>query len=142
MFLDTARGVINFEYFREYFEGASLPIELAKRCLEDHYSQFGQSSKGRDFVKFVRLSTLKTRDRLPAHAELREELVDYRDIDGFTLAGPLSMWGGKDIFATTPCIFISHRWQSPDHPDPDGSHLRIIIDRLEKILYSRASSSW
>src|SRR5262249_34902067 len=93
-----------------------------------------EPNKVSDFVKFVRLSKLQTCNTLPTHAELKGELVDYRDIRGFTLSGPLSMWRGKNILATTPCIFVSHRWQLSDHPDPDGSHLRIILDRLKPVI--------
>ena len=130
VFLDSDKGTINFEYFREYFEEVALPMEIAKASLGDSYSQY-QGPVAAGFVKFLRLSTLRKHSRFPAFQVVRDELVDHTEIEGFTLSGPLSMWGGKqDIFAKSPCVFVSHRWQSPDEPDPDGAHLHELCERL------------
>ena len=130
VFLDAARGTINFEYFRPYFDAVALPIEVAKASIGDHYSQF-RTPIHVEFVKFVKLSTLRTKDRIPAHEEIKADLVDFRDIASFELVGQLKAFGGDDVFSKTPCVFVSHRWQSVAHPDPDGSRLRQIIERFD-----------
>jgi hypothetical protein len=136
VFLDVERGTVNFEYFREYFDQVSLPMEIAKASLGDHYSQYElQGPVG--CVRFVPLSTLRKFKRFPPYQDVRDELVDHTAIDGFMLSGPLSMWHGKNILARTPCVFISHRWQSPDEPDSDGAHLAAVLERLSGVL-SRA----
>jgi len=133
MFTDSQHTLINFEYFRPYFDRVSLPMDLATRCLGDHYSKYGDSVKEAGFVKFVPFSVLRTHERFPAYDEISGKLIDHSRIPGFILAGPLSVWGGKDIFSTTPCVFLSHRWLSPEHPDPDGAHLQTVIQRLERV---------
>jgi hypothetical protein len=129
VFLNIEQGIVNFEYFREFFNRVSLPMDLAKKCMGDRYSQFQGPKPDAPCIKFVKLSTLRKCDRLPSYAQLQNDLVDHRDIETFKLAGPLSMWPRDDTIEKTPCIFLSHRWQSPEHPDPDGAHLRAILER-------------
>ena len=132
VFLGAKSGQINFEYFRPYFDEVSLPIDLARECIGEHYSQNAATGAGDPFIKFITLSALRRHERLPPYHIIKDELVDYRDVDGFTLAGPLSMWGGKNLYASAPCVFISHRWLTPVHPDPDGAHSREIIRRFDE----------
>jgi len=40
IFTNIEQGIINFEYFRPYFDQVSLPMDLARRRLGDRYSQF------------------------------------------------------------------------------------------------------
>lgn len=134
MFTDSQQTLINFEYFRPYFDQVSLSMDLAKRCLGDHYSKYGDGAKQAGFVKFVPFSVLRTRERFPVYDEVVERLIDHSQIPGFTLAGPLSVWGGEDIFSKTPCVFLSHRWLSPEHPDPDGAHLQTVIERVGRVV--------
>ena len=132
MFLDEQNRVVNFDFFQESFDQVSLPLELAKACLGDLFGRTARQTGQREFVKFIRLSTLRRHDRLPKYQDVQSDLVDYREIEGFDLQGRLSWWGGKDVFSDSPCVFVSHRWQSVDHPDPDGSQLAIILDRLDR----------
>lgn len=129
-FTDYDNLVINFEYFRKYFDQVSLPMELAKSCLGDLFEIEVRQTKRVQFVKFIRLSSLRQCNRLPMFQEVSNILVDYRDINGFTLQGPLNLLGEEDIYSDSPCMFVSHRWQSADHPDPDGSQLAKILDRF------------
>ena len=138
VFLDVDRGVINYEYFRPYFDQVALPLDLAKASLGKRYSQFSTPVEA-DFVKFVKLSTLRSRARIPSFQEIGGELVDYKDIANFKLVGQMRAFGGEDVFRTTPCVFVSHRWQSVEHPDPTGTRLGQILERFDAI--SRASDA-
>lgn len=133
VFTNIDQGIINFEYFRPYFDQVSLPMDLAQRCMGDRYSQYQGPKPEVPCIRFLNLSTLRKYDRLPSFAQLRNELIDHRDIQSFKLAGPLSMWPRDEIIQKTPCIFLSHRWQSPEHPDPDGAHLRAILEKLDAV---------
>ena len=108
-------------------------MDLAQRCMGDRYSQFQGPKPDVSGIKFLNLSTLRNYDRLPSYAQLRDELIDHREIESFKLAGPLSMWPRDETIGKTPCIFLSHRWQSPEHPDPDGAHLRVIQEKLDGV---------
>lgn len=132
IFLDVNRGVINYEYFRPYFDEVALPLEVAKACMGERYSQFRVPVQV-EFVKFVKLSTLRTKPRMPSYQEISAELVDYKDIPDFKLVGQLGAFGGGDVFSKTPCVFVSHRWQSMEHPDPTGTRLGQILDRFDEI---------
>ncbi|MCP2250775.1 hypothetical protein [Lentzea aerocolonigenes] len=129
MFTDVEGRVIDFEYFRPYFDQVGLPLELAKSCLVDVFDKNARKPASDPFVKFVPLSVLTRYERLPSYHEVADELVDHRDVPGFALQGRLSWWGGTDLSAS-PCVFVSHRWQTEDHPDPTGSELRRIVERL------------
>lgn len=143
MFVDVENRVINFDFFQRYFDQVSLPADLAKACLGDLFHRNARQAKPVEFVKFLRLSTLRKQQRLPEYHEVYKDLVDYREIEGFALQGALSLWGGEDFFSDSPCVFVSHRWQSVDHPDPDGSQLEIILERLDGMLKKRsARPSW
>jgi hypothetical protein len=131
VFVDPQRGIINLEYFRPYFDDVSLPIDVAKAALGDHYSQYQAPEKG--CIRFVPLSVLGRHRRIPSYDEMRDALVDHPAIEGFTLSGPLSMWTAPNLFKTSPCVFVSHRWQSPDEPDPDGARLDQILERLNAL---------
>lgn len=133
VFIDAKSGLINFEYFRDAFDNVSLPMDVARTTLGDHFSQYDRPPAGAEFVKFIKLSTLQTLTRFPAHQDVYDELVDFRDVHDFKLSGPLSVWGSENIFATSPCVFLSHRWQTQEHPDPDGVNLRKLLDRLVAI---------
>ena len=109
---------------------------MAKASLGEHYSQFRTPVKV-EFIKFVKLSTLRNRARIPSFHEIGAELVDYKDIPTFKLVGQLGAFGGEDVFRKTPCVFVSHRWQSVEHPDPTGTRLGQILQRFDAI--SRAS---
>jgi hypothetical protein len=91
VFLDTRAGTINFDYFAPYFDEVSLPIDVAKRCLGNQYSQWHGRTSATPQVRFVKLSTLRKRSRLLSYQELRNELVDYTKISSFKLSGPLTM---------------------------------------------------
>jgi hypothetical protein len=132
IFLDVDRGVINYEYFRPYFDQAGLPLDIAKACLGEHYSQFRVPVQVA-FVKFVKLSTLRSKPRIPSYQEISSELVDYGAIPHFKLVGQLRAFGGDDVFSKTPCVFVSHRWQSAEHPDPSGARLGQILERFDAI---------
>lgn len=132
IFLDVKTGVINYEYFQVYFDQVGLPLEVAKAALGKSYSQYAEPVRV-DFVKFVKLSTLRSKTCLPSYHEISAELVDYKDIPQFKLVGRLRAFGGDDVFSKTPCVFVSHRWQSVDHPDPSGTRLRQILDRFDSI---------
>src|SRR5688572_21883006 len=80
IFLDAKSGVINYEYFREYFEAVSLPMEVAKAAVGDHFSQYDRPAAGAEFVKFIKLSALQSMTRFPAHQDVFDQLVDFRDI--------------------------------------------------------------
>ncbi|HEY2819027.1 MAG TPA: hypothetical protein VGK44_18050 [Casimicrobiaceae bacterium] len=133
MFLDVGTGEINFDYFRAFFDRVSLPFDVAKACLGSHYSQYRQPVSV-EFAKFVKLSTLRAKDRIPTYQEIKGDLVDYRDIPKFKIVGALKAFGGEDFLSVTPCIFVSHRWQTPDHPDPDGARLQLILKRLDPVV--------
>ncbi|MGC4080882.1 MAG: hypothetical protein QM736_01870 [Vicinamibacterales bacterium] len=129
VFLDPRHGTINYDYFRQYLDAASLPIDLAKWALGEFYSPYrGREKPG--FIKFIRLSTLRKHERIPSFERVRDDLVDHTQVPGFSLSGPLSLWRGKDLFSKSPCVFVSHRWRSPDEPDPDGARLHELLDRL------------
>jgi hypothetical protein len=134
MFVDAENKVINFDFFQRYFDQVSLPVDLAKACLGDLFGSRARQIKSREFVKFIRLSTLRQYKRLPEYHEVRRDLVDYSKIKDFSLQGRLSWWGGEDIFSVSPCVFVSHRWLSIDHPDPHGSQLETILSRLDRML--------
>ena len=138
IFLDVDRGVINYEYFQPYFEQVALPLDVAKVCLGEHYSQY-RAPVQVEFVKFVKLSTLRSRPRIPSYQEISTELVDFKDISHFKLVGHLRAFGGEDVFSKTPCVFVSHRWQSVEHPDPSGTRLGQILERFDAI--QRASET-
>jgi hypothetical protein len=84
-------------------------------------------------VKFIKLSALRQHPRLPRFQDVRRDLVDYREIEAFALQGAVPVWGGDDVFSDSPCVFVSHRWQSPTHPDPDGAQKATIVDRLNQV---------
>jgi hypothetical protein len=67
---------------------------------------------------------------LPPYREVRGVLVPYDEVTDFAVAGPLSIWGGENLFAKTPCVFVSHRWLSPDHPDPSAVQLQDLKHRF------------
>ena len=133
MFTDVKNRVINFEFFREYFDQVSLPVNLAEACVGDMFQPRPRRAAHKEFVKFIRLSTLRQHPRLPRFQDVQRELVDYREIEAFALQGALSLWGGDDVFSDSPCVFVSHRWQSPTHPDPDGAQTATILDRLNQV---------
>jgi hypothetical protein len=133
MFTDVKNRVINFEFFREYFDQVSLPVNLAEACVGDMFQPRPRRAAHKEFVKFIRLSTLRRHPRLPRFQDVQRELVDYREIEAFALQGALSLWGGDDVFSDSPCVFVSHRWQSPTHPDPDGAQTATILDRLNQV---------
>src|SRR5678815_6169832 len=138
IFLDVDRGAINYEYFQPYFDQVALPLDVAKVCLGEHYSQY-QAPQQVEFVKFVKLSTLRSKPRIPSYQEISTELVDFKDISQFKLVGHLRAFGGDDVFSKTPCVFVSHRWQSIEHPDPGGNRLGQILERFDAI--QRASET-
>lgn len=141
IFLDDQAGTVNFQYFARYFDEVSLPMDIAKKCLGDHYSQWGGRTRTAPQVRFVKLSSLRKYGRLLPYHELRDELVEHTQISSFTLSGPLTMWPREALFEKTPCIFVSHRWQSYDHPDPDGTHLQLIIERLDGLSPQRQATA-
>jgi hypothetical protein len=133
VFIDAKEGLINFEHFRDAFDSASLPMDLARATLGERFSQYERPPAHAEFVKFIKLSTLQSQPRLPAHQDVYDELVDFRAVRDFKLSGPLSVWGSPNIFERSPCVFLSHRWMSPEHPDPDGVNLRKLLDRFAEI---------
>lgn len=134
LFADARRKVINYDFFRRYFDQVNLPMDLARACLDDLFDWTDRQDEagGEPTVKFLPLSTLKKYRRLPEYHDVQHELVDHSVIENFQLQGRLDWWGGKDIFSVSPCVFVSHRWQSVEHPDPDGTQLEAIATRLEK----------
>jgi tetratricopeptide (TPR) repeat protein len=49
----------------------------------------------------------------------------------------------EDKFANQlDCIFISHYWHTPEHPDPQGEDLRLLHERLHIGLWSHVSYFW
>jgi hypothetical protein len=138
MFSDVHNRIINFDFFQPYFDQVSLPLRLAKALLGDLFDYNSGQSTSAEFIKFIRLSTLRQRDRLPVFQEVSDHLVDYRDVSGFALQGRLSWWGGDDVYSRSPCVFVSHRWQSPDHPDPHGSQLARLLERFRRVRRSEA----
>src|SRR5207244_12666903 len=90
IFLDVDRSVINYEYFQPYFDEVALPLHVAKACLGERYSQF-RTSVQVEFVRFLRLSTLRSKPRIPSYQEISTELVDYKDIPHFKLVGQLNV---------------------------------------------------
>jgi len=134
MFVDVQRRLINYEYFQDYFDRLALPRALAEHCLRDVFEEDSRRGTSAEYVAFIRRSTLQRLERLPNHRDVQAELVDYRHIDNLVLQGPLSWWDeDHDSIDASPCVFVSHRWQSTDHPDPDGTTLRQILSRLEQI---------
>lgn len=134
VFTDVENRIINYDFFQHYFDQVSLPTRLAKACLGDLFRSNVRRAKRVEFVKFIKLSTLRQYKRLPEYDDVYKHLVDYREIKGFALQGPLDVWGGEDIFADSTCVFVSHRWQSLEHPDPFGAQLQLICDRLDPII--------
>jgi hypothetical protein len=133
VFIDPTAGTINYEYFKKYLDRAALPVELARECIGDAYwpTPPGANRGERlDAASFIRLSTLQECDSLPPFREVKDELVPYPDICDFTVAGPLSIWGGDNLLATTQCVFVSHRWLSPAHPDPSAVHFQDLKQRF------------
>ena len=141
VFTDFSGGKINFAYFKPNFDTVDLPMDLAKAALGDHYKQWAGVDKSSHFIKFIPLSTLRTFDRLPSYETVKYQLVDHRDVVGFALASSLSIWGGQNLYATTPCVFISHRWVTHQEPDPDGLHCREVIERLDELTTSASAQA-
>jgi len=131
VFLDPAAGTINFDYFKPYFDQVALPVDLARDCLGRSYSQWQRAQQG--CVRFLPLSRLREHPRIPSYRDVCHELVDHTTIAGFRLSGPLSMWNSPVLLRTTPCVFVSHRWQTPDAPDRDGTRLQEILERLNGV---------
>ncbi len=131
IFINFKEGIINFDFFQKYFDQVSLPIELAKECLSNAFQQKNDFNNLDKFGKFIKLSTLKKFNQLPTYNEVKEELIDFRDIMGFTLQGELSWWMPNDNLCDGRFVFVSHRWQTPTHPDPGGTKAKVIIERLE-----------
>ncbi|MGE3958021.1 MAG: hypothetical protein AB7H96_14975 [Vicinamibacterales bacterium] len=129
VFLDPDQGTINYGYFREYFDAVGLPLEVARACIGERYWSL-RPSPPVGSVRFIALSALRRFVKLPPYHEVKHLLVEHTDIPGFTLSGPLSMWRGRNLFATSPCVFLSHRWRSTEEPDPDGERLAALLDRL------------
>jgi len=49
----------------------------------------------------------------------------------------------EDKFANQlDCIFISHYWHKPEHPDPQGEDLRLLQERLRIGFWSHVSYFW
>jgi hypothetical protein len=52
LFLVEKLGIINFLYFKKYFEQVSIPLELAKDCLNSLYHD-GIGKNVEVFIKFI-----------------------------------------------------------------------------------------
>jgi hypothetical protein len=70
----------------------------------------------KDKIKIIHASDLKSWTRFP----------EYRDYDGLTLGEYHKRKKTADKYASRylqPLLFISHRWDAKDHPDPEGRQL-------------------
>jgi hypothetical protein len=133
LFSNVAERMIDYSYLQPYFDQISLPLELARACLGERLWGQPPIAKAERFVKFVALSTLKRHRRLPLYHDLKTELVDFRGVPDFTLRSGLSWWGGDGHQYESPCVFVSHRWATAKHPDPDGLQLAVILKRLQPV---------
>jgi hypothetical protein len=73
---------------------------------------------------FLRASALADLEKLPSFEEIR--------------ARNLNVWFGKDE-APALVLFVSHRWEAADEPDPSGRQLR-ALQRFTRQLADVASA--
>jgi hypothetical protein len=89
--------------------------------------------EGKDKIKIIHASDLKSWTRFP----------EYRDHDGLTLGEYQERQKAADEYASRylqPLLFISHRWDAKNHPDPEGRQLT-KLQSLEDcfLIYDYAS---
>lgn len=139
LFSDVQRRKVDYSNFVGAFERVGIPHSLARRLIDACFVP--QEDAGEPFIKFVRLSTLRSCTRIPAFDEVEDDLVDHRNIDGFVLRGLLDWNGGTSLLENQSCIMVSHRWQSISHPDPRGEQLVRLLGRLDELSDPSAARS-
>jgi len=77
---------------------------------------------------FVRAASLKSSDGpLPRFQDVNEDWLETRRIKIYDLMDPVTR-----VTLSQAAVAVSHVWQTPEDPDPDGEQARIIRDFLQK----------
>ncbi|KAF2732702.1 hypothetical protein EJ04DRAFT_544551 [Polyplosphaeria fusca] len=109
-----------------------VPIDLHKNLLREYHSLdefLVESPKLLTFWFFQRRSAFISQKRFKKWS--REDLDDLVLIP----ASPGYVW-------RTDCFFVSHFWRSREHPDPDGTTLRLHQAELEPQTWSYIWVDW
>ena len=77
---------------------------------------------------FVRTASLKSSDGpLPRFQDVNEDWLVRKRINIYDLMAPVTR-----VALSQAAVAVSHVWQTPEDPDPDGEQARIIRDFLPK----------
>jgi hypothetical protein len=128
MFTDIEGRIINDDYFAPVFERVGLPLELARECLDDVFHP--TPAEHRAEPVFIEASALLEHERIPRFDEAQDLLVPASDVADLQLRNGFGTDGYEKAFKRSSCVFVSHRWQTRHHPDPDGAQLDRIRERL------------
>lgn len=77
--------------------------------------------------------------------QLRESFIGqklFQQWDSTNLDNYILIPAGDGFPNQLDCIFISHYWHSPSHPDPNGDDLRSVQERLREGFWSHVSYFW
>lgn len=104
----------NYSTIQERIEIGNIHREEFKELYVNN--NMIESEESVKIFKVIKGIDLLSFHQFPSYQEIEDKLIDFDKI-------------------TTKCCFVSHRWLSFEHPDPDGSKMKLLSNTIEDNFY-------